>query len=73
MKNGDTFLVNKAAFDEKLTGILKNLTFVEIKNNDDPSEVRKDKEDKGWKFICDSHIYVKNQTKRAMVFGKKNF
>ncbi len=70
-KDGTVFLVNKAAFNEKLTGRLKNLSFIEIKDNDDPKKVRKDKEDMGWTFICDSQIYVENFTKRVMVFGKK--
>ena len=73
VKDGTVFLVNKAAFNEKLSGILKNLTIIEIKDNDDPKAVRKGKEDSGWSFICDSQIYVENFTKRVMVFGKTSF
>lgn len=68
--DGTVFLINKAGFSDKLSGRLKNLTFVEVKDDDDPEEVRKDKEDLGWTFICDSQIYVSNFTKRVMVFGK---
>jgi hypothetical protein len=72
-ENGNVFQVNTAGFNEKLSGILKNLHFVEIKDNDNPQTVRKTKEDAGWTFICDKQIFVENFTKRVMVFGKKSF
>ncbi|MGH9929414.1 MAG: hypothetical protein ACREA9_09305 [Pyrinomonadaceae bacterium] len=68
--SGQTFLVNKAAFDLKLSGRLNDLTFVEVGSND-PAKLKKDKEAEGWTFICDSQIYVVNHVTRIMVFGKK--
>lgn len=70
--NGQVFLVNKTGFNRKLTAILKNLHFVEIKDSDNLAKVRTDKEGLGWTFICKSEIYEKNLTKKVMVFGKLN-
>jgi hypothetical protein len=70
--DGTVFLINKAGFNEKLRGRLSNLTFVEIKDNDTPAQVKKDKENLGWTFICDKQIYVSDFTKKVMVFGKKD-
>lgn len=71
--NGKVFPVNKAEFDEKLTGRLKNLSFVLLGDNDKPDDVRKTAEKDAWIFICDSQIYVESHVKHIMVFGKKNF
>lgn len=70
VNDGQTFLVNKAAFDLKLSGRLNDLQFVEVGTND-PAKLRKDKEGEGATFICDSQIYVQNHVTRVMVFGKK--
>jgi hypothetical protein len=67
---GKTFLVNKAAFNEKLTGRLNDLLFVEL-GADDAAALRKQKVSEGLTFICDSQIYVKNHVTRVLVFGKK--
>ena len=68
--NGTVFLINKAGFNEKLSGRLSNLMFVEIKDDDDPDQINTDKEALGWTFICKSKIYAENNTVDVMVFGK---
>ena len=77
IEDGQVFKVNKAGFNEKLRGRLKNLTFVAIKDSDNPAQIRADKENLGWTFICANKIFVKNATvtvtEKVMVFGKKNF
>jgi hypothetical protein len=70
VKNDKVFLVNKASFDLKLTGRLKDLTFLEIAPSDDAAAIKKQHENAGQTFLCDTHIYVKNVVTRVMVFGK---
>ena len=71
--DGKVFLINKTCFKEKLSGILKNLHFVEIKDGDNAEKIKKDKEGSGWTHICRTKIYVENEIKDVFVFGKKNF
>lgn len=71
--NGQVFLINNTCFNEKLSGILKNLHFVEVKAGDDPKKLQKEKEDVGWTHICSNKIYVEDTIKDVMVFGKKTF
>lgn len=71
IEDGQVFQVNKAEFNEKLVGRLKNLSFVEVSANDKPNDVREKGENEGWTFICDTQIYVQNHITRVMVFGKK--
>jgi hypothetical protein len=72
-KNGSTFLVNKAGFNEKLSNRLSNLHFVELGDNNTADKVKKEKEDLGWTFICNKEIFENNFTKRVLVFGKTTF
>jgi hypothetical protein len=72
-KDGQVFQVNKAGFNEKLADRLKNLHFVELKDNDDPEKIKNEKKEMGWTFICKNQIFVENFTKKVMVFGKKSF
>lgn len=68
--NGNVRLINKAAFDlANSSSILTNLEFVELGAND-PIQKKDQMKQQGWIFICDSHIYIENQLKRVLVFGK---
>ena len=71
--DGVVFAVNKAAYEEKIIGRLRNLAFTEVKDNDDPTKIRESVEKEGWTFICDTQIYVSNQIMRVIVAGQKNF
>ena len=73
LKDGKSFPVNKADFDIKTIGRLKNLSFTEVKEGDDPTAIRKNIENEGWTFICDTQIYVSNIVTRVIVAGKKSF
>lgn len=67
---GAVTLINKAAFDlASSSSILTNLEFKEL-GADEPNAVREQMKAIGWIFICDSHIYVADQLKRVLVFGK---
>lgn len=70
IEGGTVLQVNKAEFVSKPVGRLKNLLFVEV-GAKDPAALKKEKTDDGWKFICDTQIYVQNKVERVMVFGKK--
>lgn len=70
IEGGTVLQVNKAEFDSKPVGRLKNLLFVEV-GTQDPTTFKKGKTDDGWTFICDTQIYVQNKVERVMVFGKK--
>lgn len=69
VKDGNTFLVNKAAFDLKTLGRLPNLLFVEVSGDKEAETVRKTKTGEGWTFICDSQIYVNDSLSRVVVFA----
>jgi hypothetical protein len=71
MFNGkDVKLMNKAAFDRSnSSAILTNLQFRELGTDNSDSVIQQMK-NLGWIFICDSHIYVENDHKRVLVFGK---
>lgn len=67
---GKVVLINKAAFDiANSASILTDLEFQEL-GADDPNKIREQMKQQGWIFICDSHIYVQDQLKRVLVFGK---
>jgi hypothetical protein len=71
VRNGQTFTVNKAAFDiESSFKILNELTFVPVGVND-PNAIKAAATAEGRTFICDSQIYVQNHITRVLVFGKK--
>ncbi|HEX8559907.1 MAG TPA: hypothetical protein VF668_17555 [Pyrinomonadaceae bacterium] len=70
IEGGTVLQVNKAEFVSKPVGRLKNLDFVEV-GAQNPETLKKSKTDAGWKFICDTQMYVQNNVKRVMVFGKK--
>lgn len=70
VEGGTVLQVNKAEFTSKPVGRLKNLSFVAV-GTTNPETLKKQKTDDGWTFICDSQIYVQNEVKRVMVFGKK--
>jgi hypothetical protein len=72
-EGGNTFLINKAGFKEKLSNRLSNLHFVEFNGSDDTEKIKADKKELGWTFICKSEIFEKNLTKKVLVFGKKTF
>lgn len=68
--NGNVRLINKAAFDlANSSSVLTNLEFVELGAND-PVQKKDQMKQQGWVFICDSHIYVQDQLKRVLVFGR---
>jgi hypothetical protein len=67
---GNVKLVNNAAFDmANSTAILTNLQFREL-GTDNPDKVKTDMKAQGWTFICDTSIYVQDQLKRVLVFGR---
>lgn len=69
---GNVRLINKAAFNiANSASILTNLEFREL-DADDPTQVREQMKGQGWIFICDSHIYIQDQLKRVLVFGRNN-
>ncbi len=69
-EGGNVKLVNKAAFFEaNSTQILTNLKLREL-GADDANALKADMKAQSWIFICDSHIYVQDQLKRVLVFGK---
>lgn len=59
-KNGQVFLVNKACFKEKLSGLLADLSFVEGSVASKPGFTKM--------FECD--MYVASHVKHVSVFGK---
>lgn len=59
-KDGQVFLVNKACFVEKLSGLLKTLLFVEGSVATNPGFTKL--------FECD--MYVASHVKHVSVFGK---
>jgi len=71
IEGGTVLQVNKAEFVSKPIGRLKNLKFEEVGTQDPAALKKKRTEDEGWKFICDTQIYVLNDVRRVMVFGKK--
>lgn len=67
---GNVKLVNNAAFDmANSTAILTNLQFRDL-GADNADKVKTDMKTEGWTFICDTSIYVQDQLKRVLVFGK---
>ena len=65
-------LINNASFDmANSTAILTNLQFLEL-GADNPETVKAQMKTQGWTFICDSQIYIENQLKRVLVFGRNN-
>lgn len=67
---GNVKLVNNAAFDmANSTAILTNLEIREL-GADNPTDVKTQMKTQGWTFICDSQIYVQDQLKRVLVFGR---
>lgn len=71
VNDGQTFLVNKAAFDLASSfKILNDLTFVTV-GASDPEAMKHEMNAQGQTFICDTKIYVQNHITRMMVFGKK--
>jgi len=71
-EGGAVRLVNNASYDlANSSSILTNLGFRELGAGD--AEVLKaDMKTQGWVFICDSSIYVQDQLKRVLVFGRNN-
>lgn len=67
---GNVKLMNKAAFNRvNSTDVLTNLEFREL-GTDDSEQVIQQMKGQGWIFICDSHLYVKDNHTRVLVFGK---
>lgn len=58
--NGQVFLVNKACFNEKLSGLLPNLSFVQ------GSVATKD----GWTKLFECDMYVASHVQHVSVFGQ---
>lgn len=59
-KNGQVFLVNKACFKEKLSGLLADLSFDEGAVATKP----------GWTKLFECDMYVASHVKHVSVFGK---
>lgn len=67
---GNVKLMNKAAFDRaNSASVLTDLEFREL-GTDDPDTVTADMKKLGWIPICDSNIYVAEESKRVLIFGK---
>jgi len=66
-EGGHVFNVNKADFFSD--DFLATLLFVEP-GTADPNAFKQQKVNEGWTHICSGSIWVQNQIKNVMVFGK---
>ena len=75
--NGKVFPVNKATYEEKTFGKLRNLSFTEAASDDEAKQIKEKLESEGWTYIQDTHVYAgkDGQTRliRVIVAGKKTF
>ena len=77
IKDGVVFPVNKASYEEKIIGRLRNLSFTEASSDDAAAKIKETLETEGWTYIADTHVYAgkdgQTHLLRVIIGGKKTF